>query len=225
MNPRSIVLAKFSSVFLRLALGVSFLSAVADRFGLWGSHGQPNISWGDYHRFVDNTADLNRFLPTAIIPEVAIIATVAEIIFGVLLILGWKTRITALLSGVLLTTFALAMTMALGLKAAFNFSVFSAAGGALLLGVCTDFPFSLDEWLQRNKFCQAEYPVRILTTRPRGFAIGRTTCDLSLDLAEFEEHCRYIRTPKVPLPDAEAHRARHCRRKNRRSSHRFKFNQ
>ena len=26
----------FSSVFLRFALGLSFLSAVADRFGLWG---------------------------------------------------------------------------------------------------------------------------------------------------------------------------------------------
>ena len=27
----------FSSVFLRFALGLSFLSAVADRFGLWGN--------------------------------------------------------------------------------------------------------------------------------------------------------------------------------------------
>lgn len=29
-------LGSFSSVFLRFALGLSFLSAVADRFGLWG---------------------------------------------------------------------------------------------------------------------------------------------------------------------------------------------
>jgi hypothetical protein len=36
MNPRWAGLANFSSVFLRLALGISFLSAVADRFGLWG---------------------------------------------------------------------------------------------------------------------------------------------------------------------------------------------
>jgi hypothetical protein len=27
----------FSSLFLRLALGLSFLSALADRFGLWGA--------------------------------------------------------------------------------------------------------------------------------------------------------------------------------------------
>jgi len=38
--------ATFSSAFLRLALGISFLSAVADRFGLWGVYGQPNVSWG-----------------------------------------------------------------------------------------------------------------------------------------------------------------------------------
>ena len=29
--------ARFSTVFLRCALGLGFLSAVADRFGLWGS--------------------------------------------------------------------------------------------------------------------------------------------------------------------------------------------
>ena len=34
----------FSSVFLRFALGLSFLSAVADRFGLWGQFGQPNVA-------------------------------------------------------------------------------------------------------------------------------------------------------------------------------------
>ena len=150
MNPRWTGLAKFGSVFLRLALGISFLSAVADRFGLWGVYGQSNVSWGNYARFVDYTAKLNWFLPPAMIPAVAMIATAAETLFGLLLILGWKTRITALLSGVLLTTFALTMTMALGVKAPLNFSVFSAAGGALLLGVCANFPFSLDELLRRK---------------------------------------------------------------------------
>ena len=143
-------LTKFSTVFLRLALGISFLSAVADRFGLWGTYGQTNVAWGNYARFVDYTAKLNWFLPAAMIPALAIIATTAETLFGLLLVLGWKTRITALLSGVLLITFAVTMTMALGVKAPLDFSVFSAAGGALLLGVSADFPFSLDELLRRN---------------------------------------------------------------------------
>ena len=148
MKPRWTEFAKFSSVFLRLALGISFLSAVADRFGIWGVYGQRNVAWGNYARFVDNTAKLDWFLPAAMIPAVALIATAAEALFGLLLVLGWKTRITAFLSGVLLTAFALAMTVALGAKAPLNFSVFSAAGGAFLLATSSEFPFSLDNLLR-----------------------------------------------------------------------------
>jgi uncharacterized membrane protein YphA (DoxX/SURF4 family) len=148
MNPRWTEFAKFSSVFLRLALGISFLSAVADRFGIWGVYGQRNVAWGNYARFVDYTAKLDWFLPAAMIPAVALIATAAEALFGLLLVLGWKTRVTAFLSGVLLTAFALAMTVALGAKAPLNFSVFSAAGGAFLLATSSEFPFSLDHLLR-----------------------------------------------------------------------------
>src|SRR5690348_4420109 len=118
-------MVKFSSVFLRLALGISFLSAVADRFGLWGAYGRPNVSWGNYARFVDYTAKLNWFLPASIIPALANISTAAETLLGILLVVGWRTRITARLSGVLLSIFAVAMMLALGIKAPLNFSVFS----------------------------------------------------------------------------------------------------
>jgi uncharacterized membrane protein YphA (DoxX/SURF4 family) len=154
MNTRWTGLATASSVFLRLALGISFLSAVADRFGLWGVYGEPNVAWGNYARFVAYTAKLNWFLPAAMIPLVANISTAAETLFGLLLVFGWKTRTTALLSGVLLTTFALAMTAALGVKAPLDLSVFSAAGGALLLATSARFPFSLDE-VGRNKQAQS----------------------------------------------------------------------
>ena len=99
------------------------------------------MAWGNYSRFVNYTARLNWFPPAAMIPGLAIVATV----------LGWKTRITDLLSGVLLTTFALTMMIALGMKAPFDFSVFSAAGGALLLGAFANSPFSLDELLRRKR--------------------------------------------------------------------------
>ena len=85
------------------------------------------------------------------IPSLAIIATAAEILFGLLVVLGWKTRTTALLSRVLLTTFALTMTMALGVKAPLDLSVISAAVGALLLATSANFPFSLDELVRRNR--------------------------------------------------------------------------
>jgi len=122
-----------SSLFLRFALGLSFLAAVADRFGLWGPFGQPNVAWGDFSRFVDYTAKLNWFLPHAVIPTLAGIATLAEALLRVLLLTGWRLRIIAFVSSVLLLVFGLAMTFALGIKAPLNFSVFSAAGGGFLL--------------------------------------------------------------------------------------------
>lgn len=134
----------FSSLSLRMALGVSFLSAVADRFGSWGAYGQPNIAWGNYSRFVAYTGMLLWFLPASAIAACALMATALEVVFGLLLIAGWKTRTTATLSGFLLLLFGLSMTMSLGAKAAFNFSVFSVAGGAFVLSTLTDFPWSLD---------------------------------------------------------------------------------
>ena len=127
----------FSSLFLRIALGISFLSAVADRLGLWGGFGQPNVSWGSFARFVAYTATLNWFLPKAMIPALAIIATCAEVSLGLSLIVGWHTRVAAWGAGILLTTFAITMAAALGLKAPLDFSVFSAAGAAFLLASCS----------------------------------------------------------------------------------------
>src|ERR671926_253929 len=57
--------ASFSSVFLRYALALGFLSAVADRFGLWGSFGQPNVAWGSFSRFLEYTHRINWYLPAA----------------------------------------------------------------------------------------------------------------------------------------------------------------
>jgi len=92
------------------------------------------VAWDNFARFVEYTGELNWFLPHAVIPAIAVLATCAEA--------GWQTRITAACSGILLMTFGLSMTLALGIKAPLNFSVFSAAGGSLLLATCPAFPFS-----------------------------------------------------------------------------------
>jgi uncharacterized membrane protein YphA (DoxX/SURF4 family) len=140
-----------SSLFFRLALGVSFLSAVADRFGWWGAFGRPNVSWGQFARFVAYTGNLNWFLPEAWIPTLAMLTTGAEALLGFCLVIGWQTRTAALVSGILLMLFGIAMTAALGVKAPLNFSVFSAAGGAFLLATDTEFPFSVDAYAQRRR--------------------------------------------------------------------------
>lgn len=140
----------FASVLLRFGLGSAFISAVADRLGWWGPFGQPGVAWGDFARFVAYTGKLNAFLPGSLIPPLAIFVTGLEAVLGVLLLVGWQTRIAAFASGILLLIFGLAMTIALGIKAPLNFSVFSAAGGSLLLATCQSFPFGVDQ-LRRQR--------------------------------------------------------------------------
>jgi uncharacterized membrane protein YphA (DoxX/SURF4 family) len=142
--------AGYATLLLRLGLGVGFLSAVADRLGLWGAFGQPNVEWGNFSRFLEYTQTLNWYLPTGMIRPLGILATGAEIVLGLLLLVGWRTRVAALLSGLLLLTFGVAMTLALGIKAPLNFAVFTGIGGALLLSNCDGFPFSVDELLSRR---------------------------------------------------------------------------
>jgi len=139
--------AGYAALLLRIGIGVGFLSAVADRFGLWGPFGQPNVEWGDFSRFLEYTHTLNWYLPAGMVPLLGGIATGAEILFGLLILVGWHTRVAALLSGLLLLTFGVAMTLALGIKAPLNFAVLTGVGGALLLANCEGFPFSVDELL------------------------------------------------------------------------------
>jgi quercetin dioxygenase-like cupin family protein/uncharacterized membrane protein YphA (DoxX/SURF4 family) len=138
-----------SSVVLRCGLGLGFLSAVADRLGLWGPLGEPNVEWGNFSRFLEYTHTLNWYVPAGMIPALGVIATGAESLFVLLLLLGWHTRATALLSGLLLVSFGVAMTLALGVKAPLNFAVLTGVGGAFLLATCERFPFSVDELLFR----------------------------------------------------------------------------
>ena len=133
-----------ATLFMRLALGVSFLSAVADRFGLWGPYGEPHIAWGNFGRFTAYTGTLLWFLPRTLYPSMAWTATAAETVFGIGLIIGLFTRAISFVSGILLLIFALAMTFSLGIKAPLDFSVFSASAGAFLLTGFERYPWSLD---------------------------------------------------------------------------------
>ena len=141
--------AGYSTLLLRAGLGLGFLSAVADRLGLWGAYGQPNVEWGNFSRFLEYTHTLNWYLPAGMTLPIGIIATGAEILFGLLLLVGWHTRAAALLSSLLLLTFGTAMTLALGIKAPLNFAVLTGIGGGMLLANYESFPFSVDKLLSR----------------------------------------------------------------------------
>jgi putative oxidoreductase len=125
---------QITRVVLRVALASAFLVAVADRLGLLGPYGSRNVSWGDWKHFEEYVAVLNWFIPKALIPALSALETVIEIGLGLGLLVGIYPRIVAWSSAVLLSSFALTMTIALGLLAPLGYGVFTAIGAALLLG-------------------------------------------------------------------------------------------
>lgn len=134
-------------LLLRLALGLSFLSAVADRFGYWGKPGDADVAWGNWHNFANYTAQLIAFLPQSLVNIFAIAATALELILALMLIIGFKIRVAAISSAILLACFGLCMTLSLGIKPPMDYSVWTAATAALLLSSLSDFKYSID-----NKF-------------------------------------------------------------------------
>jgi uncharacterized membrane protein YphA (DoxX/SURF4 family) len=126
------------TVYGRVALGVAFLSAVADRFGCWGAPGARNVAWGDFRHFLAYTAKLNPYLSPSLVPALGWFVTIGEIVLGVALIAGVQVRWTALLSGFLLLAFAAGMTIGTGVKTAFDASVFSASAAAFLLAALAE---------------------------------------------------------------------------------------
>jgi uncharacterized membrane protein YphA (DoxX/SURF4 family) len=143
--------AEIVRLFARFALGASFLSAVADRFGVWGSYGAKNVSWGDFAHFVEYTRAVTSLFPSSWAVSFAWAATVGEALFGTLLIAGFKIRMASVLSGLLLLLFALGMATGLGIKSPFDYSVFSAAAAAFLLAFREPDRFTLDKLLSRSR--------------------------------------------------------------------------
>lgn len=122
---------RWVATLLRLIIAVAFLQAVCDRFGLFGGPGTPGVAWGDFAHFIAYTGKVNSFLPHAIIPTVAVLATIAEITFGITMLLGISIRKAALGSAILLFLFATAMTIS-GLSQ-FSYGVYLMCAGALAL--------------------------------------------------------------------------------------------
>lgn len=130
----------FPQLFLRFAIAVTMLSAVADRFGFWGE----NSAWGNWENFEKYTKQLTFFLPEILSTFSAYTATFLEIIFPLMLIFGFKTKIAAYGTGFLLLIFALSMTIALGIKAPLDYSVWVGSSAAFLLANQKKYSFTLD---------------------------------------------------------------------------------
>ena len=105
-------------LFARIVLALGFLSAVADRFGLWtpllGANG---VFWGSMQSFAAYTGTLAPWVPQAVLPAFAWLVTLFEIVFGVGLLAGVCLRWMALGAGILVLLFGISMFFFAGVKA------------------------------------------------------------------------------------------------------------
>ncbi len=129
---------RLAEFLLRAGLSSSLLSAVADRFGLWGRPGTPQVAWGTFNNFLAYTKTLNPWCPQALVPTLGWSATLAELGLGIALLIGFRLRWTALLTALLMGAFALAMTSVAGVHAPLNYSVFVCATASFFLAVMSE---------------------------------------------------------------------------------------
>jgi putative oxidoreductase len=96
---------------VRLLVGFAFFENVIDRLGFIGPPGAPGVSWGDFPHFIAYTAQVNAFAPAAIIPALAVLATIAEGTFALTMLFGIRVRLAATGSALLFFVFASAMVL------------------------------------------------------------------------------------------------------------------
>jgi len=123
----------FTPIFLRFSLSASYLSAVADRFGLWGAPGAEGVFWGNFQNFNAYTQTLNPLLPELMVLPLSWFVTILEIVLGILLIFNIRSKEVGYTSAGLLALFAIAMIANLGLKAPLDYSVLTACAASLAL--------------------------------------------------------------------------------------------
>src|ERR1700747_3901135 len=100
-----LTLERMGIFYARIALGAAFLSAVADRFGLWGKYG----GWGNFANFTHYTSQVNSFMPAFIIPFLAWAATATGLLLGVGVVVGIWPRWVAFGAATLLLLFGMAV--------------------------------------------------------------------------------------------------------------------
>ncbi|ASZ13025.1 DoxX family membrane protein [Chitinophaga pendula] len=137
----------YAQLIARLALGVGFLLPVMDRIGWMGAPGSGNVAWGDWPHFLAYNHSLMPFLGKSLADILALLATTAEIIIGIGLILGFKTKWMATGAALITGTFAVFMIISLGIAAPFKYPVFVFTGAGLLLSNVYRFKWSIDDYI------------------------------------------------------------------------------
>jgi putative oxidoreductase len=139
---------KIAQLLLRFALGIGFLFPVMDRIGWLGTPASGTAAWGNWSNFVSYTNKILPFLPPAGASFMGLIATLAETIFGICLIIGFRTQKAALGAVLLTLIFGLCMAIFLGITAPLKYPVFVFTGASLLLSGLPAYPWSVDNLIK-----------------------------------------------------------------------------
>jgi uncharacterized membrane protein YphA (DoxX/SURF4 family) len=137
-------ITQLSQLYLRIALGVGYLVPGLDRLGVWGPPGGKSISWGNWENFLTYASEVMSFLPSPMVAVMAVLATIGELGFGALLLLGKWTKLAALGSGLLSFLFAVSMAISYGIVSPLSYSVFTVSAASLLLATLDNYSWSLD---------------------------------------------------------------------------------
>ncbi|ASK29330.1 DoxX family protein [Chryseobacterium sp. T16E-39] len=142
---------RIPQLLLRCALGITFLTPVSDRLGLLGAPGTGNIEWGNWENFINYTTTLMPFFDRPMVNVMGTVATLSELLIGILLIIGFKTKYAALGASLLTFTFILFMIFSVGIQKPINFGVFTATTASLLLSFIPTYHWSLDNFLKKKE--------------------------------------------------------------------------
>lgn len=132
---------------MRIAIAVPYLWFVADRFGLLGTPGQPHVGWGSWPNFLDYASKVMSFLPQSAVSIFAVAATICELGFGLMLLLGIFTQAAAAASGILSLLFAISMAISFGIESPLGYSVFTVSAGSFLLAAIPEHRWSIDYFI------------------------------------------------------------------------------
>ncbi|HKO81087.1 MAG TPA: TQO small subunit DoxD [Chitinophagaceae bacterium] len=91
-----------------------------------------------------------QFLPYSLVTVFAVIATVVEILAGLLLLVGKWTKVAAIGSGVLAFLYAVSMAISFGIVSPLSYSVFTVSAASFLLACLPSYKWSFDNLL-KNK--------------------------------------------------------------------------
>jgi putative oxidoreductase len=140
-----------AQLILRIASGFSFFYYGCDRLGFWGKYGQSNVSWGDWSHFMDYASKVMGFLPYSVAQICAAISTAAEAIFGLMLLVGFKTKWAALGIFFLAGFYGICMTISFGVFVPLSYSVFTFSAAGLLLSCVDRYKWSIDNLILAKK--------------------------------------------------------------------------